>query len=104
VSNMVIASPDIVADFRKQLLDQTVPIAQRFRTLFSLRNCSGDEAREALEAGVFRLSFVFFSSFEIIAAWAVPSTPLMRDGYVLVSHVGTNFDFPPLQLVQFSVC
>lgn len=51
-SNMVIASPDIVADLRKQLLDQTVPIAQRFRTLFSLRNCSGDEAREALEAGM----------------------------------------------------
>lgn len=55
---MVVASADVVAKLRQQVLDARAPISQRFRTLFSLRNCSGDEAREALEAGAGSRSYL----------------------------------------------
>ena len=38
---------------QKCMLDQSLPIAQRWRALFSLRNLKGDEARQALIYGAF---------------------------------------------------
>ena len=48
------AEEEAMEPFLQQcMLDQSLPIAQRWRALFSLRNLQGDEARQALIHGAF---------------------------------------------------
>ncbi|KAG0490724.1 hypothetical protein HPP92_007587 [Vanilla planifolia] len=47
-SNKFECSPETVEFLCKRLLDQSQPISERIRALFSLRNLSGDRPREAL--------------------------------------------------------
>ncbi|GBG87893.1 hypothetical protein CBR_g46193 [Chara braunii] len=49
---MVEVSAEAVATLRQRLLDQSLPMPKRYRALFSLRNCRGDAAREALVAAL----------------------------------------------------
>ena len=46
------ASTETVKELRDRLLDPRLPIARRFRALFSLRNLRGNGAREALSAAL----------------------------------------------------
>ncbi|KAG0490839.1 hypothetical protein HPP92_007702 [Vanilla planifolia] len=50
-SNKLNALPETVEFLCKRLLDQSQPISERIRALFSLRNLSGDRPREALSRG-----------------------------------------------------
>ena len=54
------ASEETVKFLCDRLVDQTQPISERFRALFSLRNLKGNLPRNALILGNFRPFFLHF--------------------------------------------
>jgi len=49
---MALRNLDAIEAMKKSLLDNSLPVAQRFRVIFTLRNIGGKEAIEALTAGL----------------------------------------------------